>query len=98
MTQLNCCGNSDTRELNDSNLWDELSINKDRIFNSEFKEDYINVHNEFWYLKVLPTFPKEIRIYDYYFEEDHKYQNYNKKQYANEFRKILQKSIRENGK
>ncbi len=96
LTQLNCCANTETREFKDPNLWNELTINKDRIFSSEFKKDYIVSHVEFWYLKVLPTFPKELRIYDYYFDEGYAYRDYNKQQYANEFRKVLQKSIREN--
>lgn len=96
LTELNCCAEAQTRELNDSKIWNEFTSNKERIFKSKFKEDYITVHNQYWYLKVLPTFPTELRIYDYYFEEDHKFQAHNKMQYANEFRKILQKSIREN--
>jgi hypothetical protein len=97
LCQVNCCAEIETTELN-SNIWNDLQLNKDRIFKSDFKEDYFTSHYGFWNLKVLPTFPKELRIYDYYFDEGYKYQNYNEKQYANEFRKILQKSISENGK
>lgn len=97
LTHVNCCADTETTELKDSGLWEELTLNKNRIFSSKFKEDYVTIHNGFWYLKVLPTFPNELQIYDYYFEEGHKFHIENKSQYAREFLKIIQKAIIENG-
>jgi len=77
LTQLNCCAHEQSIELNDSTIWGELSLNKNRIFNSKFNEDYISSHYRYWHIKILPTFPTELRMYDYYFAKNYKYQKHN---------------------
>lgn len=94
-TQYDCCAHSETVELKPSYIWKEFQSNKKRIFKSKFKEDYFSIHNFFYYLKVLPNSQKKLRIYEHYFEDGHKFQNHNKKQYADEFRRNLQKALSE---
>lgn len=96
LTSVNCCKDVVTTELKNTDVWNDLKVNRTKIFGSKFKEDYIAIHHYFWLIKVLPNLPTELRTYDYYFEDYHKHHAWNKRRYAYEFRNSFFEAIRQN--
>lgn len=86
----NCCGTAKNSAV-DNFPWTKIANQGDKLFDNEFSSSYLSAHYDFMNLKFVTSGGvEEIRLYDYYFEEDNPHKEKNEQQPA----RVLQKQIR----
>lgn len=89
--EINCCEISDRKQSDLGAVWRELETKEKVIFNSKFQADRVNVHHDFYKIKLIrKECSQEIKMSDFYFDEDNNHQNENSKQAARKFQKLLE--------
>jgi len=93
--EINCCETSDRKETDLDAVWRELEAKEEIIFGSEFKVEKENVHYDFYEVKLMKKgSEKEIKMADFYFNDDNKYREHNSQQAAREFQKLIELTLR----
>lgn len=93
--RVDCCLEIESKQLSNNKIWRELQDNKNLIFNSEYKEDYLTSHYSFWKFELKPTLEGKHQIFDYYFDDAYEFREHNSSQASNFFRKKLLAELQE---
>lgn len=93
--EINCCKTSVREQTDLEVVWEELAAKEEVIFGSEFKTEKKNVHYDFYEVKLMKKgSEKEIKMVDFYFNDDNKYQEHNSQQAAWKFQKLIELTLR----
>jgi len=88
--EFNCCGELKTRSIDISSIWEDLKLNGQKYFSSEFKTEFYTSHYTFYNLELVNRSDKQkIDFYSYYFDSDNEYLQQNKAQPANRLKNRL---------
>ena len=94
--EIGCCEISDKIEKDLDAVWRELDSKEEAIFDSKFETDKENAHYDFYEVKLIKKeSAQEIKMSDFYFTADNKYQEQNSIQAARKFQKLIESILGE---
>ncbi|WP_266204151.1 hypothetical protein [Pontibacter kalidii] len=93
--RIGCCIEDVVKEFSNPTLFKEILSNKSKIFGSQFKTEYEEIHHGFEKLTLVSADRKqEIYIEDFLFAKDNKYREHNLKQPAKVYTDKLSKEFK----
>ncbi|WP_299762470.1 hypothetical protein [uncultured Pontibacter sp.] len=92
--EIGCCVEDVVKEFSNPALFKEVVSKKSKIFSSQFKTEYEEIHHGFKRLTLVSADRKqEVYMEDFLFAEDNKYREHNLKQAAKVYTDLLSKEF-----
>jgi hypothetical protein len=92
--EIGCCVEDVVKEFSEPRLFEEIVSNKSKLFGSQFKTEYEEIHHGFNKITLFSANGKqEVYMEDFLFTEDNKYREHNLKQAAKVYTEKLSKEF-----